>query len=201
MIEARKSFNDQFAYGRVAESQIAQWLVQAQGWIILPAYEIEIPSGKGPRLFTPLNQLIVPDILAMKYKGKRFLLKWHESKHKTRFTWHYKSKNWQTGIDVRHYLDYIQVQKQTFEVYVLFLHSCAVPSKYDLEHGSPAACPTGLFGRPLSYLMSHEHHRDSYNDGRRDNPMVYWNESDLERLATLEEVQTLPTSLWKGVQA
>src|SRR5260221_8596612 len=141
MIAGRKSFNDAYAFGRVAEGQIVRWLIQAEGWITLPAYEIEIPSGKGPRLFTFIEELIVPDILAMRYKHRKFQLRWHEAKHKTRFSWHWKSKNWQTGIDLRHYLDYIKVQEQTVEVYILFLHSCSAPSKYDLEHGSPALCP------------------------------------------------------------
>jgi len=194
--------NGTLARGRIVESQIGQWLVKSQGWTLLPPYEIEIPSGKGPRLFTPNGELIVPDILGMRYKGKKFIFKWWEAKGKSRFTWRWKdAKAWQTGIDLRHYEDYIKVQEQTFEVYVCFLHSYSIPSKYDLEHGSPATCPTGLFGNTLSYLMDHWHHKDKYFNGRRDCPMVYWNESDLEQLATLEEVQTLPVSLWKGVQA
>jgi hypothetical protein len=28
--------------------------------------------------------------------------------------------------------------------------------------------------------------------------MVYWNETDLEKLATLDEVKVLPVSLWEG---
>lgn len=201
MIATRKSFNDAFAFGRIAEGQIAQWLIRAEGWTISPAYEIEIPSGKGPRLFAFTGELITPDILAMKHQKKKFVFLWNEAKHKTRFTWHWKSKNWQTGIDLRHYLDYIKVQEQTFDVRVLFLHSCSTPSKYDLEHGCPATCPVGLYGHSLRYLMAHEHHRDSYDRGGRDYPMVYWNESDLERLATLEEVRTLPVSLWNEVSA
>jgi len=193
----RKNFNDAYSYGRVAESQIARWLIHAEGWITFPAYEIEIPSGKGPRLFTFIEELIVPDILAMRYKHRKFQLRWHEAKHKTRFSWHWTSKNWQTGIDLRHYNDYIEVQKQTVEVYILFLHSCSTPSKSDLEHDSPALCPTGLFGRPLSYLMEHVHHKDAFDRNGREYPMVYWNHSDLELLATLEQVQTLPVSLWK----
>jgi hypothetical protein len=193
--------NGTLAQGRIVEDQISQWLIRAQGWILLPPYEIEIPSRKGPRLSTPNGELIVPDLLGMRYKGRKFVLKWWEAKGKSRFTWHRNSGNWQTGIDLRHYEDYIEVQKQTFEVYVCFLHKSSTPSKSDLDYGSPAICPTGLFGNTLSYLMAHEHHKDKYFNGRRDCPMVYWNESDLERLATLEEVQTLPISLWKGMPA
>lgn len=199
-MERRKTFNDFYAYGRVAESQAARWLIQTEGWNILPPYEVEIPSGKGPRLSTPDGELIVPDILAMKHKGKKLLFKWHEVKHKTRFTWRYTGKPpaWQTGIDLRHYLDYIKVQAQTgIEVYLLFLHACSTPSSFDLEHGSPSLCPTGLYGQTLNHLMAHEHHRDAFDRGGRAYPMVYWNEQDLDKLATLAQVQTLPVSLWK----
>lgn len=202
-MEGHKSFHDAYAVGRVGESQVARWLTHVEGWSILPAYDIEIPSGKGPQLFTPDENLIVPDILAMKYK-KRLLLRWHEVKSKSRFTWRYTGKppDWQTGIDLRHYLDYIKVQARTkIDVYILFLHKGSIPLESDLKHGSPDTCPIGLFGQTLSYLMAHEHHRDSYNDGRRDCPMVYWNHSDLELLATVEQVQTLPVSLWKGMSA
>lgn len=202
MTERRKSFNDAYAFGLVAEGQIAQWLVHVQHWNLLPVYEIEIPSGKGPRLLTPNHKLIAPDILAMKYQGRKFLIKWYEAKHKTRFSWYRKSGTWQTGIDLRHYLHYAQVQKETGkEVYVCFLHECSAPSASDLAHGCPPECPTGLFGQTLDHLIAHEHHRDSWKDERREYPMVYWNEQDLERLATLEEVRTLPVSLWKGVPA
>lgn len=201
-MERRKNFNDAYAFGSVAEGQIAQWLVHAQHWQILPAYEIEIPSGKGPRLLTNHHKLIVPDILAMKYQGRQFLIKWYEAKHKTRFTWHRISQNWQTGIDLRHYLHYIQVQKETKrDVYVCFLHECATPSESDLKYSCPSQCPVGLYGQTLDHLITHEHHRDKYTTAGRDYPMVYWNEHDLERLATLEEVRTLPASLWKGESA
>lgn len=199
-MQTRKaSFNDCYAFGRIAESQIARWLIHSQGYIILPTYEIEIPSGKGPRLFTSLGELVSPDILAMRYEVRKLILKWIESKHKTRFSWHYRSKNFQTGIDLRHYLDYIEVQRLSkIDVSILFLHISSEPSPSDIQHGSPSACPTGLFGRPLRYLMEHEHHRDSYDKFGREYPMVYWNASDLEKMATLDEVKALPISLWKG---
>lgn len=202
MNERRKSFNDSYAFGLIAEGQIAQWLIHAQHWNLLPAYEIEIPSGKGPRLLTDQGRLVLPDLLAMKHQGKRFLIKWYEAKHKTRFTWHRNSGHWQTGIDLRHYLHYIQVQKITGkEVYVCFLHECSEPSKSDLAYGSPNVCPIGLYGHTLDHLVSHEHHRDSFTSQGRDYPMVYWNERDLERLATLDEVRTTQSPLWKGIPA
>lgn len=185
-----RNFNDCYAFGRIAESQIAQWLVRAQHWHLLPAYEIEIPSGKGPRLLTEQGELISPDLLGTKLKEAQLLMRWIEAKHKSRFTWHRSSKNWQTGIDLSHYRDYIEVQRRTrIEVFILFLHRCSEPSQSDLKYGSPAECPTGLFCRSLYYLKRHEDHRDSFDKGRREYPMVYWNHKDLVRLATLEEVE------------
>lgn len=200
MTDTRSNFDERYARGRVGEGLCARWLMYREGWKILPAYEIEMSRGKGPRVFTSDGMLIAPDIFAMKYQKKKFLFKWFEAKHKTHFTWFRKGGgNWQTGIDLRHYLDYIKVQEQTkTEVFALFLHNSSIPSKSDLEHGSPHTCPTGLYGCPLSYLMEHEDHRDSYDNGWRNYPMVYWNEKDLEKLATLEEVKVLPVSLWEG---
>src|SRR6266487_2344966 len=200
MTDVRYNFNDCYARGRVGEGLCGRWLIYDGGWNILPAYEIEIPSGKGPRLFTPGEQLIVPDIFAMKYQKRKLLCRWYEAKHKERFTWRWTdAKSWQTGIDLKHYLDYIKVQERTkVEVYLLFLHRSSLPSKYDSEHGSPSTCPTGLYGQMLRHLISHEHHRDSFDRGGRNYPMVYWNEGDLERLATLEEVETIQAPLWTG---
>lgn len=194
------TFQNQRAYGRIGEGLCGRWLIYDGGWTLLPAYEIEIPSGKGPRLFTSGEQLIAPDIFAMKYQKRKLLCKWYEAKHKTRFTWYRKAQNWQTGIDLRHYLDYIKVQERTkIEVYLLFLHTCSLPSQYDLNYGSPTTCPIGLYGQTLNYLATHEHHRDSFERNERNYPMVYWNECDLERLATLEQVQTIQAPLWNGV--
>src|SRR5258708_21443172 len=75
-------FNSQLTRGRIAESQIAQWLMSNEGWIVLPAYEIEIPSGKGPRLFSNNGELITPDMFTMKHQGKKFLNAWQEAKNK-----------------------------------------------------------------------------------------------------------------------
>lgn len=184
-------FNDCYAFGRIAEGQIAQWLVRARHYNILPTYQIEIPTGKGPRLFTRQGELISPDMLATRVLETTLDIRWIEAKHKSRFSWYRKSGGaWQTGIDERHYLDYIEVQRRTrIEVFILFLHRCKEPSQDDLKHGSPAECPTGLFCRPLHYLTKHEDHRDKYERPGRDYPMVYWNHSDLKLLATLEEVE------------
>src|SRR5690349_12943290 len=98
--------------GEIGEKAIAL-LKRLDGWIILPAYEKEIQTGKGPRLFMPFGnanlKLVAPDMLAK--RGREVC--WIEAKHKTHFTWYAKTGRWQTGIDVRHYNDYLKVQECT----------------------------------------------------------------------------------------
>lgn len=185
-------FNDCFAFGRIAEGAIAKWLVRAQNYSILPAYEIEIPSGKGPRLLTKSSELISPDLYAIKVNDLMVIVtRWVEAKHKERFTWHRNSQNWQTGIDLKHYEDYWKVRQATCTgVYIMFLHRNEKPSRRDIASGSPDICPTGLFCREIGYLRKHEHHRDSYDKCGHTYPMVYWNHQDLKIIATLDEVRS-----------
>lgn len=188
-MENRQDFRNMFATGRLSESRIARWLIQEEQWNVLPAYDMELVTGKGPRLFTPQGELVVPDLLAMKLQGNECLLAWYEAKHKTRFSWYRRARSWQTGIDLRHYLEYLQVQEITQrEVYLCFFHEGSAPSASDRANGSPSLCPTGLYRQSLRTLMVHEDHRGEYQrDGRR-YQMVYWNEHDLVRVATVEQV-------------
>jgi len=196
MATYRKSFNDYYAEGRIGEGQIAQWARRLIYDMHLTAYEIEIPSGKGPRLLLNGYELIAPDFYAIRINGATVLCKWIEAKHKTRFTWHFMSGNWQTGIDRRHYEDYLKVREVTQTlVYIMFLHRSNVPSNKDLANGSPLVCPTGLYCRTSDYLKDHEHHRDKYERDGREYPMVYWNEQDLGKpIATIEEVDAVSVS-------
>jgi hypothetical protein len=185
------NFEGRLAFGRIAEGEIAQWLVRAKNYSILPAYEIEYHTGKGPRLLTKSSELIAPDLYAIKVNEDMVLVrKWIEAKHKERFSWHRNSGgNWQTGIDITHYEDYLKVRETTkTPVYILFLHRNNKPSQSDLANGSPDECPVGLFCGELGYLRKHEHHRDSFAKYGRTYPMVYWNHQNLKRIATLEEV-------------
>lgn len=176
------AFSEMFTFGRAAESDIAKWM-RRRGWSVLPVYETLMDTGKGPQLFTPLAGLIAPDMLV--FKGTDAL--WIESKHKTAFSWHRLTGCWCTGIDLRHYSDYCQVDDASpWPVWLLFLH------RGGQAKDSPADSPSGLFGNTLLYLRGHEHHRHG-NWGR--SGMVYWAIDAMKRLAPLCEVLAEPSLL------
>lgn len=168
------AFADTLEYGHAGESAIAGWL-KSYGYTILPVYEKIFDTGKGPQLYTPECELIAPDLLV--YRGERVL--WVEAKRKSAFTMHRKTGHWVTGIDLRHYEDYCRVADcAPWPVWLLFLQEGGQAKD------SPPDSPAGLFGRELSYLREHEHHRhDNWARG-----MVYWNYADLKKMAELTEV-------------
>ena len=167
--------------GRLGESAIGRWLCE-RGNCVLPVYEVEIDHGKGPRFWTPVGTFVAPDLVVL--PSAVFV----EAKHKSGFTWHYRTGRWTTGIDRHHYEDYLHVQAHSGRpVWILFLHSCAEPTARDRAQGSPAACPTGLFGESLRHLAAHEHHR-SDRHGRHG--MVYWAHDTLRLLAPLARIET-----------
>jgi hypothetical protein len=185
------SFETQLEFGRVAESAIAAWL-KKRGSAVLPAYEIEKSSGKGPQLFSMEGNFVVPDMLAFTYAGNC----WIEAKHKSVFTWHRSTGQWTTGIDLRHYGEYFNVLwRAKLPIWLLFYHRSSVPAEKDRPH-CPPECPTGLFGGKLTDLLFRESHRapqlDESRKGMRGHGysgMVYWSEKQLIRLATCEEVE------------
>ena len=170
------TFTDNLKFGQTAESSIARWM-RGQGYAILPVYEKLIDEGKGPQIFTPTRELIAPDMLA--FKTDKTI--WIEAKHKTAFTWHRISKTWCTGIDLRHYSDYCEVDDSSpWPVWLLFLH------RGGQAKDSPSDSPAGLFGNSLRYLRDNEHHRHD-NWGR--SGMVYWSIDALKLLASTEAFQ------------
>lgn len=187
MAVATVNFEQALAVGQLGESMISHWL-RNKGWHVLPAYEKEIDNGKGPRLFLAsggeASQLITPDLFAM--RGGQFL--WVEAKHKSTFTWYGKGRYWTTGIDKRHFADYARVQETTgIDVWLLFLHRDSTTRPDDVRKwGAPPECPTGLFGRSIEYLSSHNSH-DSDKWGP--SGMVYW--QPFEHLLKLAELSDL----------
>lgn len=158
-------FTDSLSIGKIGESYIAKWF-QTRGYNILPVYEIEHNHGKGPQLFTSNNTgLICPDMLVFK-QDKIF---WIEAKHKTAFSWHRKTQRWVTGIDLRHYFDYLEIANSLigWPVYLMFLHKKGTAK--DTPEGMES--PSGLFGEDINFLSKNENHRH-HNWGK--SGMVYW---------------------------
>ncbi len=168
-------FKETLSYGVVGESLIANWF-RSQGYSILPVYEVEINTGKGPRLSTPAGQLIAPDMFIFKSE-KAF---WIEAKHKNAFSWHRLTKRWVTGIDICHYEDYCIIDNAlSYPVWLMFLH------RGGQAKDSPGDSPSGLFGKSLEFLRCNENHRSS-NWGKTG--MVYWDIASLEYLAPLKDI-------------
>ena len=181
------TFADSLHQGQLGESIIANWL-RRMGWHVLPAYEKQIDSGKGPRLFLAKGhadrQLIAPDILGLR-EGK---FMWFEAKHKTRFSWYGMGRYFVTGIDKRHFDDYCKVAKETkLPVWVLFLHVDSNTWQKDVDNwNAPPQCPTGLFGAEITKMQAEKSH-DSNRHGA--SGMYYWQPYvHLKELAKLEVV-------------
>lgn len=146
--------------GKAGESAIAEWL-KGRGWNVMPVYEKIIDEGKGPQVFSADRELVAPDLFV--FNGQKCL--WVEAKHKTGFTWHRLTKKWETGIDRRHYLDYLEVRKRSgIPLYLMFLH------KGGQAKDSPPS-PAGLFSAEILHLSENINHTD-YRWGR--SGMVYW---------------------------
>lgn len=176
----------------MGEGPIACWLME-KGSSILPVYEKQIDTGKGPQLFTASDSYAAPDLLAFTPKGGPIFV---ESKYKSVFTWHRISRSWTTGIDLNHYEHYQQVQAKTgLPVWLLFFHQDSTPDNKDLRWRCPDECPIGLFGNELSKLTKCVNHTSLPKDVNRDgflghgrHGMVYWSESSLIKIAERDEV-------------
>lgn len=169
-------FEDCLIIGTAGESAIAKW-VRKKGAYVLPVYEKIIDNGKGPRLYTPSGELIAPDILVMSDKG----ISWIEAKHKSGFSWNRTRGIWVTGIDLRHYFDYINVAKSLpYPVFLLFLQAGEPTKDCPYSHS-----PSGLYGGEILSLAKKESHR---SDRHGPSGMVYWEISALKKYAEYNDV-------------
>lgn len=174
-------FQQQLAVGIVGEGQIATWL-RRRGHCVLPAYEKVIDDQKGPRLYSPTADLVAPDMLVFR-DGRQM---WIEAKTKTRFSWYGLGKYFVTGLNYRHYLDYLQVEKETgLAVWILFLHRNGDTWPPDVQKwNAPPVCPTGLFTCRLTAETSHQ------APDAKGVPMIYWPFHRLRLIASLDELLT-----------
>lgn len=175
--------NNQFSInlkeGQAGENAIATWL-KNKGFDVLPVYEKIIDTGKGPQLFTRDNEsLVAPDLLCFKDGVPMFV----EAKRKSGFTWHRKTKRWVTGIDLRHYLEYIKVLNSTkVPIYLCFVQE---GRKTKDDQYSNYQQPSGLFVNDLSKLTQMENHR---SDKWGVSGMVYWSDRSLIKKANLSDI-------------
>jgi len=180
----KNEFNHKLNEGFIGEGLISKWLQKSRNYNVLPAYEKDICSGKGPRLFTGEGDFISPDMLVFKSGD----IRWVEAKTKSLFSWHRISEEWVTGIDIRHFHHYLRVKSiSEFPLYIMFLHTKSRGDKR-LE---PYPCPTGLFCNEIDYLRSNFNHKSepySNGNGWGKTGMVYWNTKQLKLIAPLVEV-------------
>lgn len=183
-------FEQTLQFGKLGESAIANWF-KRRGYSALPIYEKQINEGKGPQLFAPNECLIAPDLLVFNKDTNKVF--WIEAKHKSAFTYHRITQAWNTGIDLVHYADYLKVlELSPWPVWLLFLHEEGMAK--DTPPGKES--PTGLYGGELGFLHANEHHRhDNWGHGG----MVYWTDTTLTKLATLEEVYAAVEALGRGL--
>ena len=173
------SFDDDLKEGLLGEGLIARWL-NGRGWNVLPAYEIEMQSGKGPRLLSAeAGKLIAPDLFV--FNRATFL--WVEAKTKSAFTWHRRTNTFQTGIDRRHWLDYLTVGQTTgLPVWLMFLHKDGKNAK---DTPSGMISPSGLYSQEIGKLQNTiDHEHKNYGTSG----MVYWKESSLRKICEYEEI-------------
>ena len=170
------SFQESLKYGRVGESKIARFFAR-RGWSVLPVYEVEQGTGKGPRLYTASGQLIAPDMIVFNSKK----VYWIEAKHKSAFAWNRTREEWVTGIDLVHYQDYCEVARRSpFPIWLLFLQEGGQAKD------SPPGSNSGLYGNSLKFLQEHESHR---HPGWGKGGMVYWCEDSFFKIAELDELE------------
>ncbi len=179
------TFEQQYAMGQMGESLFAR-LIRSRGGFVLPAYDIEVETGKGPRLFGPDGSLVTPDMLVLSPKYRPVFA---EAKTKTAFSEYHnpnrdgKRKIWQTGCDEYHFKQYVQVQKQTgIDVWLGFIQLGGQAKD------SPPDSPSGVFVQSLTKLEQRIDHRH-LNPPPRFKPMLYWNIYDLIKTATIEELK------------
>lgn len=156
-------FEESLKVGKVAESLIARWL-QKRGNYVLPIYEIEKNQFAGPAIYIEERPVIAPDIMAINSSGNCC---WIESKNKSAFTWHRLSKRWTTGIDLKHYNDYLYLMRKIDIPIYLFFNQNGGKAKDSKKSES------GLFVADLNFLKDHENHRCEAKPHCK-NGMVFW---------------------------
>lgn len=117
---ANDIFETKLAESRQYEIALSRWLQKARDYYVLPTYDYSgLADNKAPRMAGYKTNLIVPDLLAA--KDGRFV--WFEVKLKTAAALYRKTNTWQTGIPLRHYHHYTELQLLTGAlIWLVFIH-------------------------------------------------------------------------------
>jgi hypothetical protein len=172
-------FGKNLKWGQVGESKVSVFF-QQMGYSVLPVYEKIVDEGKGPQVYQLGQSLVAPDSLV--FNGTKAF--WVEAKMKTSFSLHRITGNMVTGIDLRHYKDYVELDGSSpWDVWITFLH---LGGK---ERGSAEETEPGLFTNNISTLSRCENHRSTKWAGG----MVYWAKQSLVKIADYKNGLIIPT--------
>jgi hypothetical protein len=181
----------EFKRGIAGESVAAAWL-QEKGYHLQPAYETLGLDFKGPRIFGPDRPFVAPDLWCVIRRAGQTAGLYAEVKTKTHFTWYGKGARFETGIDERHYLDYLALQEAVgLPVHMVFLHTTNQAWGEDVRRwAAPEIVGGGLFWGRLDALQPYTRSALMQQRGA-EKPMVYWPRDALRRSLTLEQVVEL----------
>lgn len=99
----------EFQRGRNGERLVADYLQRA-GWYVIASYDFSGEDGeKAPRLLGWTDSAVLPDLDISK-AGSRM---WVEVKTKAAANWTRITNRFEHGIPLRHYLDYLRVERET----------------------------------------------------------------------------------------
>lgn len=108
-MSGKGDFQELLERGRTAEELVAD-ILRKHGYYVIPSYEYSgRDDDKAPKLTGYDKHYTLPD-LDVSGNGQRF---WVEVKLKAEPTWTRKLQRYEHGIPLRHYQDYLQVERIT----------------------------------------------------------------------------------------
>lgn len=113
------SFEEYLHIGRAGEDILKDWLQQSGAYVIETRDMMKTDQKhKGPSMWGLNDSYVLPDFEAIK-KGNLIFV---EAKTKSTISNHLKSRKQQHGIDTRHYIHYLEVNKLSgIDVWVVIL--------------------------------------------------------------------------------
>lgn len=157
--------------GQWGEAQVRKWL-ESTGKFVVPTSCIE--DGGAPALTNLLRRIVLPDYQAFDGSGGG----WWEVKTKTRAVKYQKANEWRTGIDLRHWRAYREVERVT-----------NLPGHLVMIHGNRELQGQLLVAR-MSELVVIPHSGSTSSYGGRE--LVFFRIDDFERVTFTPSGPQLP---------